>query len=201
MIEWIESHGTWFYVITFFWTFLEGETFVIFAGFAAQLGILRLDYLIACAWIGSFCGDNLYFFLGRRYGERLVTRFPKMRAGTDLALTWLRRFDTWFILSFRFIYVVRNFSSFACGMSGIYWPRFMVLNFIAAGVWACTFAGAGYVFGAAFQHLIKDVALAFKVGVLCLFILVIGFSVFMHRKAKKQAARLQAQSAAPPPGA
>ena len=200
MIEWIESNGTWFYLITFFWTFFEGETFVIFAGFAAQLEILRLDWLIACAWIGSFCGDNLYFWLGRRYGERLVTRFPKMRVGTDLALTWLRRFDTWFILSFRFIYVVRNFSSFACGMSGIYWPRFMALNFIAAGVWACTFAGAGYLFGAAFQHLIKDVALAFKAGMLCLFLTIVCLSVFMHRRGKKQAAAARAATGAQPPG-
>jgi membrane protein DedA with SNARE-associated domain len=76
----------------------------------------------------------------------------------------------------------------------------MVLNFIAAGVWACTFAGAGYLFGAAFQHLIKDVELAFKVGILCLFVLVIGLSVFMHRKAKKQAARLQAEGGPTPPG-
>jgi membrane protein DedA with SNARE-associated domain len=200
MIEWIESHGTWFYVITFLWTFFEGETFVIFAGFAAQLGILDLELLIACAWLGSFCGDNLYFWLGRRYGERLVTRFPKMRVGTDLAMTWLRRFDTWFILSFRFVYVVRNFSSFACGMSGIYWPRFMALNFVAAGVWACTFAGAGYLFGAAFQHLIKDVALAFKVGMLCLFATVIALSVFMHRRGKKLAAEARAKSGLPPGG-
>jgi len=197
MIEWIESHGEWFYLITFLWTFLEGETFVIFAGLAAHMGILRIDYLIACAWLGSFLGDNVYFWLGRRYGERIVTRFPRMRAGTDLAMLWLRKYDTWFILSFRFVYVVRNFSSFACGMSGIFWPRFMALNFVAAGVWACTFAGAGYFAGAAFQHLFKDVALAFKIAILTLFVLVIAYSVYMHRKGKRAAERARQEAAGP----
>ncbi len=32
----IADYGGWFYAITFLWTFLEGETFVIFAGAAAQ---------------------------------------------------------------------------------------------------------------------------------------------------------------------
>jgi hypothetical protein len=31
----IERYQDWFYLITFIWTFLEGETFVIFAGAAA----------------------------------------------------------------------------------------------------------------------------------------------------------------------
>ena len=31
----IAEHGAWFYPITFLWTFLEGETFVIFAGAAS----------------------------------------------------------------------------------------------------------------------------------------------------------------------
>lgn len=195
MIEWIESHGEWFYLITFVWTFFEGETFVIFAGVAAQLGILRLDYLIACAWVGSFLGDNLYFWLGRRYGDRLVARFPRIKPGTDLAILWLKKYNTGFILSFRFIYLVRNFSSFACGMSGIYWPRFMLLNFIAAGVWATTFAGAGYLFGVVFT----EAALPIKIGVLCVFGSLIGYAIYMHRKNKKTTEALKAAEAGLPP--
>lgn len=185
-IDTIAYYGDWFYLITFVWTFLEGETFVIFAGIASTptFGILRLDYLIACAWIGSFCGDNLYFYLGRRYGHRLIARFPRLRPGVDVALELLRKYNTGFILSFRFIYVVRNFSSFACGMSDIFWPRFMVLNFIAAGVWACTFAGAGYILGEVFTK----AAWPIKIAVLCLFIGLIVLAVRTHRANKRRIA-------------
>ncbi len=193
-IDWIAGYGDWFYLLTFVWTFFEGETFVIFAGIASSpaFDILRVDYLIACAWIGSFCGDNLYFFLGRRYGHRLIARFPRLKPGTDVALDLLHKYNTGFILAFRFIYVVRNFSSFACGMSNLFWPRFMMLNFIAAGVWSCTFAGAGYLLGEVFTK----AAWPIKIVVLCLFATLITLAIRTHRANKRKVAEAAAREAA-----
>ena len=116
-----------------------------------------------------FFGDQLYFWIGRRWGDSLLRRFPRWAPGVHAALDMLRRYNTWFILSFRFIYGVRNFSSFAMGTSGLSWPRFMALNFIAAGIWAVTFAGAGYIDGATFEHLLGDLALGFGLVMLAIF--------------------------------
>jgi membrane protein DedA with SNARE-associated domain len=180
--ETIRAYGEWFYVVTFVWTFLEGETFVLFAGLAARQEILRLDLLIAAAWLGSFSGDQLYFWIGRRWGDKLLRRFPRWSPGVHAALDLLRRYDTWFILSFRFIYGIRNFSSFAMGTSGLAWPRFLVLNFIAAGIWAVTFAGVGYVVGATFEHLLGDLALGFGLVMLTIFVVVITLIARAQRR-------------------
>ena len=180
--ETIRDYGDWFYVVTFVWTFLEGETFVIFAGLAARQDILRLDLLIAVAWLGSFAGDQVYFWIGRRWGHALLRRFPRWSPGVHAALDLLRRYNTWFILSFRFIYGVRNFSSFAMGMSGLSWPRFLILNFLAAGVWAVTFAGVGYIVGATFEHLLGDLALVFGLVMLLIFAAVIAFIARSQRR-------------------
>ena len=180
--ETIRDYGDWFYVVTFVWTFLEGETFVLFAGLAARQDILRLDLLIIVAWLGSFCGDQVYFWIGRRWGHALLRRFPRWSPGVHAALDLLRRYNTWFILSFRFIYGVRNFSSFAMGMSGLSWPRFLILNFLAAGVWAVTFAGVGYIVGATFEHLLGDLALVFGLVMLAIFAAVIGFIARSQRR-------------------
>jgi membrane protein DedA with SNARE-associated domain len=180
--ETIRAYGEWFYVVTFVWTFLEGETFVLFAGLAARQEILRLDLLIAAAWLGSFSGDQLYFWIGRRWGDKLLRRFPRWSPGVHAALDLLRRYDTWFILSFRFIYGIRNFSSFAMGTSGLSWPRFLVLNFIAAGIWAVTFAGVGYVVGATFEHLLGDLALGFGLVMLTIFVVVITLIARAQRR-------------------
>ena len=128
----IIDNGAWFYAITFAWTFLEGETFVIFAGAASSQGMLNIYVLIAVAWIGSFCGDQMYFFIGRRFGKRLLKRFPKLQGGVMVALDMLHKYHVVFILTYRFIYGVRNFASFAMGMSELPWSRFVGLNFIAA---------------------------------------------------------------------
>jgi membrane protein DedA with SNARE-associated domain len=174
--QWVQDYGEWFYAITFVWTFLEGETFVLFAGLGARQGILRLDLLIVFAWLGSFAGDQLYFWIGRRWGNHLLRRFPRWSPGVHAALDMLRKYDTGFVLSFRFIYGVRNFSSFAMGTSGLSWVRFLVLNFLAAGVWAVAFAGIGYIVGATFEHLLGDLAIVFglvMLGIFCGVILMI----------------------------
>ena len=188
--ETIRAYGDWFYVVTFVWTFLEGETFVLFAGLAARQDILRLDLLIIVAWLGSFCGDQVYFWIGRRWGHSLLRRFPRWAPGVHAALDLLRRYNTWFILSFRFIYGVRNFSSFAMGTSGLSWPRFLILNFIAAGVWAVTFAGAGYIVGATFEHLLGDLALVFGLVMLTIFAVVI---LFIARSQRRRVAPIGAE--------
>lgn len=188
--ETIREYGDWFYVVTFVWTFLEGETFVLFAGLAARQDILRLDLLIIVAWLGSFCGDQVYFWIGRRWGHALLRRFPRWAPGVHAALDLLRRYNTWFILSFRFIYGVRNFSSFAMGTSGLSWPRFLILNFIAAGVWAVTFAGVGYIVGATFEHLLGDLALVFGLVMLTIFAAVI---LFIARSQRRRVAPIGAE--------
>lgn len=172
----IREYRDAFYVITFIWTFLEGETFVIFAGVAAHQGVLRLDLLIALAWLGSFCGDQTYFYIGRRYGKRVLKRFPRMAPSVDKALVWLGKSSTWFILTFRFIYGVRNGASFAMGMSPLPWSRFVWLNFIAAGIWATTFATSGYLLGQLLGDMIGVYAKYFLLGMLGIFISLVIFA-------------------------
>jgi membrane protein DedA with SNARE-associated domain len=195
----IIDYGEWFYPFTFAWTFLEGETFVIFAGFAAEQGLLNIWKLIAAAWLGSFSGDQFYFFIGRRYGHRLLQRFPKWRPGVESALSFLHTYNTYFILSFRFIYGVRNFSSFAMGMSGLPWIRFLVLNFIAAGVWACTFAGVGYLFGHAFEAVLGEAARDVGLVLLACFLIAIWLGVRAHLRRQKRVAEAKAANQPPAP--
>ena len=183
--ELIRQHGLWVYLFTFVWTFFEGETFVLFCGFAAAQGLLNAPLLLISAWLGSFAGDQFYFWVGRHFGLKLLERRPAWRARVDKALAWLRRFDIGFILSFRFIYGVRNVSSFALGISGIDWRRFLSLNFIAAGLWALIFVGAGYLFGQASEAMLGDLAAEFRMAMLTVFALVVlgvCFAVFLRRR-------------------
>lgn len=178
----IKEYGDLFYFVTIVWTFLEGETFVLFAGFAARQGWLNLELLIASAWLGSFLGDQCYFAIGRLYGVRLLARFPRWRPGVAKALGWLAKYDTIFVLSYRFIYGVRNFSSFALGMSPITWRRFLILNFIAAGVWATTFSVIGYTFGTVLDKALGDLHIAVGVALLLVFVIAALVALRMSRK-------------------
>ena len=148
-ITWLQDWGDAFYPVAFLWAFFEGETFVIFGGMGAQLGIINLYWLVASVWIGSFLGDQLWFWLGRKWGNKALARFPAAETRAARILEWLEKYGVGFILVFRFLYGIRNIASVAIGTSRMPWSRFLFWNFIAAGIWAWSFAGAGYLFGEA----------------------------------------------------
>jgi membrane protein DedA with SNARE-associated domain len=164
--DFIEMHGGWFYAITFIWTFLEGETFVLFAGAAAAQEILDLHWLIVTAWIGSFCGDQLWFYLGRRFGPYILAKIPKMQKGADKVAELIKKFDVAFILTYRFIYGLRNVSSFAMGLSGLNWRKFAFWNFIAAFIWALVFSMTGFLFGEALDNVMGSTVETFMLALL-----------------------------------
>lgn len=149
----IHQHGDLFYLIVFAWTALEGETFVLFAGFFAQKGIVNVWLLFLAAWLGSMTGDQIFFLLGRRFGIRILEHFPKLKPSVDRALSWIERYAVIFILIYRFMYGLRNVSGVAVGLSHVPWKKFALWNSIAAFAWAATFVGFGYLFGDVMGHM------------------------------------------------
>jgi membrane protein DedA with SNARE-associated domain len=156
-------------------TFLEGETVMILAGVAAHMGYLSLDWIIFCGFCGTFFGDQLYFFLGRRHGRSMLARRPSWQAPADQVFHKLERHQILLMLSFRFLYGIRTVTPFAIGMSDISYLRFAILNFIGAGIWAVTIAFAGYYFGQAVETVLGDIK-HYEIGLMAGFV---GFSVLV----------------------
>jgi membrane protein DedA with SNARE-associated domain len=192
----LTGHGAWPYLLTFAWTFVEGESFVLFAGFAAAQGLLNPVLLLLAAWLGSFSGDQCYFWIGRTVGLQMLARRPRWRARVDRVVGILRRYDIGFILTFRFIYGVRNFSSFAVGISGVGWLRFLILNLIAAFIWAVTFVSAGYLSGRAMHRALGQYAQQFSVAMLA-GLAVILVAAYLYQRLRRRRAEKVA-SVAPP---
>jgi membrane protein DedA with SNARE-associated domain len=185
----VSQFGVYFYVVAFVWTFLEGETVILVSGFIASQGRLNPWLLLGSAWFGSFFGDQCYFWVGRCYGLTLLERYPRWRNNVDAALYWLERYNVGFILSFRFIYGVRNISSFAMGLSAIHWFRFLQLNFLAAGLWAASFVFVGFSLGHAFNALLGDLARSFSLVMLGVFV-AIGAGMWLLHRVRRRRRRL-----------
>ena len=151
----IQHYG---YLVVFLGAFLEGETVLVLAGYAAHRGYLSLPAVIGVAFVGAVLGDQLYFFLGRHWGTPLVARLPHWRARADSVRNLLKRHDASFILSLRFLYGLRTVGAVVIGMSGIPPTRFVVFNVFGAMIWSMAVGVSGYLVGSMAALLIRDLS-------------------------------------------
>jgi membrane protein DedA with SNARE-associated domain len=149
----IQDYG---YLAILIITFIEGETIVILAGVAAQLKLLDINWVIAAAIVGSVTGDQVWYYVGRHWGPKIIARRLSWQEGAEKVYKHLHRHQYWLILSFRFYYGFRNVTPFVIGSAQISRLRFFILNLIGAIVWAHAFAYGGYLLGQTFTLFIDD---------------------------------------------
>jgi len=144
------------YVFVFAGALVEGESVLLAAGFAAHRGMLKLDEVMAVAFVAAALGDQLCFYLGRRHGPKLLARFPTLRAQVKRVEPMLARHPNAAILSLRFLYGLRTAGPLALGALGVSRWRFALLNLLSAALWAGAFSLLGYQFGHALDRLLPQ---------------------------------------------
>ena len=84
-LDLIRQHGDAAYSIMFAYAASHSLLFALFAGYAAHSGALQLGTLILVCWFGSFAGDALRFWIGRRFGTRWLGSFPRLERAVQTA--------------------------------------------------------------------------------------------------------------------
>ena len=146
---------------------LEGETLLLLAGIAAHRGYLSFSIVVLVAFVGGTLGDQIYFFVGRRYGNALLGRWTHLEAPAARARRLIDRQSTLLIVGVRFMYGLRLIGPVVIGMSNVSAWRFVVFNMIGAAIWAVGVSGAGYLFGHAIEWFLADMELFEKVALVC----------------------------------
>jgi membrane protein DedA with SNARE-associated domain len=172
----------WGYIAVFLGAMIEGESVIFIAGFFAHEGYLSLPKIIIVSFIGTLFADQALYFVGRRYGNPFIERFPSFRPRAEKAFRLLRRYDNIFILSFRFIYGIRIISPVVIGASGVGVGRFIILNFIAAIIWSVSSCVVAYYFA----HLIMEELHLFPKIILGVVIVGIGIWYALHKWRKSK---------------
>lgn len=195
--NYLDAHVYLAYLIILVWTFIEGETIVIIAGFAAIDGSPNIWGVVLSAFVGSLAGDQTWFYLGRFKGKAFLAKRPGWKQKADKVLAIFERHHVLLILGFRFLYGLRNPTPFALGTSNVKGSRFLLLNAIGAGVWALSFAFGGYYFGKAAEQFISEHKIHVLIGTALFFaIFWVVRVLFRKRKAAKMAEQ-DAASVAP----
>ena len=148
--------STYGYFALFVGTFLEGETILILAGFAAFNGHLSLPLAILSAFAGSFAGDQTAFYIGRYNKHYLETRLKKWECRIERVHHLLEKHQVLVLICFRFFYGFRNITPFAVGTTSVSPWRFFALNGIGAALWAVCFGLGGFYLGDVLERFLQE---------------------------------------------
>ena len=123
---------------------IEGEAVVVTGGVLAGKGLLPLAPTMIAATLGSIVVDQIWFWLGRSSRDRPWIKRIRAKLGFAKATALLERYPVAFILSFRFIYGMRTASPVALSVSNVSSRLFVLMNVLAAAIWAPVFTWLGY---------------------------------------------------------
>jgi len=145
------------YIAVFIGTFLEGETTVLLGGIFSKLGFLNLNSVVLYACTGTFVGDCTFFFLGKLFGPTVIDRYQIVRSRTPLADRAIRRYGHLILFAMRFLAGFRTVILILLGCANMSVPRFLVIDFFMAIIWALFLSFLGYSFGNVIYIFVTDV--------------------------------------------
>lgn len=185
-LDLIAQHGDAAYSLMFAYATSHSLLFTLFAGYAAHAGAFDFTALVLVCWFGSFTGDVIRFWIGRRFGTGWLGSFPRLQRTVEIAARLADRHFLWMILLHRYPHGIRGVAGFAYGMSELPWLPFLWVNFVAAGLWSVAIVSAGYAFGRVSEKLMNDVSSGLGIGMLVAFL---GVSWILSRKLERAVER------------
>lgn len=130
--------------------FLPGDSLLFTAGFLASQDLLPIVWLVIGVVIMAILGDQVGYFLGKRYGRRLFSK-PDSRFFKQEYLHQAERFYHKYgpiaIVLARFTPVVRTFAPVVAGVGNMSYVTFVTYNILGGVLWGAGLTLLGYVLG------------------------------------------------------
>jgi undecaprenyl-diphosphatase len=134
---------------------LPGELALLLGGVLAHQGRIPLGAALAVGVAGSLAGDTAGYWIGRRWGPRLLTSGLGRRVGPARRHTvegLLLRGGGWALVVGRCTAGARVLLPGLAGMLGLRYRTFAAWTGVAATLWAVAHVLLGYVAGAGWRH-------------------------------------------------
>jgi membrane-associated protein len=161
LVEWIEPAflAAGYYIITaavlmersiFVGLIIPGDVILALGGVYSSQGKMSLAAVITIGTFSAIAGESIGFWLGRRYGMRLVRRLPLVRRlerVLQLSREYFKKHGGKTVAIGRYATAAGAFIPFTAGVAEMPYPRFLLFDVPAILVWAVAISVFGYVFG------------------------------------------------------
>jgi len=211
LLDLVQHYG---YLIVFLGVGIEslgipvpGETVLIIGAVLAGHGHLDAAGVAVAGVLGATLGDNTGYYVGRRWGRRLIGTAPLRRIYDPRRLVVAESFfgrHGWTAVFFgRFVAILRIFAGPLAGLHRMPWRTFLLSNAAGAAVWVSAVVTAGLLVGGNLDHIVSLVSrggyVALGLAVVAVVGLV-GWRVLRGRRELEEGEVLLARSRSSPPG-
>jgi len=193
--DFFARYGYW---VVFFGVMLEnvglpipGETVLLFAGFLAFQGKMRILPAIFTAICGATVGAALGYALGQYAGawivNRILRRFASVKKRYDDAQKVFLKHGHWAVFAARFIAGLRVFAGVLAGTMRMPFGLFLAFSFAGAVCWALAIGFVGFLFGSSWEAMVSFVG---RLNEIVLALIAVGAAALfvVHRLRRRKAA-------------
>jgi membrane-associated protein len=158
MLQFIEQHGAWIYVLLVtiifaetglvFASLLPGDSLLFVAGAICAMGKMDLPLLMLLLTTAAIVGDAVNYSVGRWFGKALIAR-TRLVNPARLAYTqgFFDRYGGQTIVIARFLPIARTMAPFVAGFAKMAPKKFFLFNVSGGILWVVSLTAAGYWFG------------------------------------------------------
>jgi membrane protein DedA with SNARE-associated domain len=184
----LNLHPAWILVVAGLLVFAEdaifvgflipGETAAVLAGVSAGLDNVALPLAILVVVVAAIAGDSVGFEVGHRYfGPRVLEHrvLSRHRARIARGQSFLLRHGGSAVFLGRFTAFFRAMMPALAGASRMSYRKFLFWNAIGGVIWGTTFVTLGYLAGASYHDVEKQVGRGVAIGLVAIVVLALVF--------------------------
>jgi membrane protein DedA with SNARE-associated domain/rhodanese-related sulfurtransferase len=175
---------------------LPAAPILVSAGALAETGVLRPELILLAAFAACFIADQMWFYLGRHYGRRVLARVCRISLSPDTCVRktddLITRHGPAVLLVAKFIPGVSAVAIPTAASMGLPWRRFFAFDALGCLLWSGAYVGIGMIFSREVNRLLgmMDVIGSWSIAaVVALFALYIAWKL-AHRWRLKRLHRL-----------
>lgn len=177
--ELLFNYKEYAYIIIFIWCMMEGEIALVIAGVMAHEGHVNLAFITFIAGLGGFCGDQIYFYIGRYNKNFINKKLEKHRQKFAIGHLLLKKYG-WPVIFFqRYMYGLRAVIPMSIGITRYDAKKFAFINLISAWCWAASTIFLAWYFGAEIWYLVNlaEKHWYYAIPIIAIFVLIVYFGI------------------------
>lgn len=179
--QFLSNYG---YITVFIGTFLEGELFLLVAGFFVKHGFLSPIPTVVFSILGALSHELMYFFIGKWKGRHFLLGNKYTKRKYIKAKKLVEKYGTLSIFLVRFIYGMRIVSMTLLGATGYNMYKFIFFNIISLIIWSVFFLFIGYIFGHIATLIFGEVRNYFLLA--GIIVILLGFLLYIFKKERRE---------------